>query len=133
MLNRRVVRALKKLQLDTYVKASVLPLILGEYSSKKREQQQEAGTAARSKNSSKKQQQQEARTAARSKNSSKKQQEVRTAARSKNSSNSNSKNSSKNSSKDCSKNSSKNSSNSTILIGRSGVAAKLYGYLLVAY
>ena len=84
MLNRRVVRALKKLQLDTYVKASVLPLILGEYSSKKR------GTAARSKNSSKKQeQQQEARTAARSKNSSKKQeqqQEARTAARSKNSS-----------------------------------------------
>ena len=65
MLNRRVVRALKKLQLDTYVKASVLPLILGEYSSKKREQQQEARTAARSKK-----QQQEA---ARSKNSSTKQ------------------------------------------------------------
>ena len=46
MLNRRVVRALKKLQLDTYVKDSVLPLILGEYSSKKREQQQEARTVA---------------------------------------------------------------------------------------
>ena len=66
MLNRRVVRALKKLQLDTYVKASVLPLILGEYSSKKREQQQEARIAARSNSSKKQEQQQEARTAARS-------------------------------------------------------------------
>ena len=62
-------RILKKLQLDTYVKALVLPLILGEYSSKKREQQQEVRIAARSKNSSKKQQE-----AARSKNSSKKQE-----------------------------------------------------------